>query len=517
MIDPSTYESSKNGIAFDSGGVPGDLIDQPGFETFASGGTPTYNEAVGSDWADAYFSGTIDWPELEIESAEDDIDESDRLALFEINPGKFTSIEFEETQEQVDAAREQYINVVSGRRESILSPRFTKQRLAEKRKQYEVYRDRAGREAARILLTSGYTRTDLEYLSIDGNTAEGDKLVDLIEQRSHEDSQRKLLKGAYNWWAKQSGGRLWSKGTRNKILAMLPVGAAAVAFGPVVGGAVGGFAARTIIRGTVGAHFDRKSQRYGEGSKEKIAKLAEDEKFLTSGHLTDTALMKKADGETLTTADVTAVIEGTTSRMVANNRKKLGAAILMGAFLGRAASVVGSDLLGHHVASSLAHSKADNIKDHSVHTEHTPHSHQSHSAVGHISKHTATETTKPHVVPRSKTVKNPQGSSSNSNTSSSKSGSSASNNTPTGTGQAVTQPNPAAYQAYGGEYPWNYFANHYGSNDASDRIISLAQQAEAHGWQVNSFAHGINSMVSPNGTVYSTTPQIISALEYFDN
>ncbi len=64
----------------------------------------------------------------------------------------------------------------------------------------------------------------------------------------------------------------------------------------------------------------------------------------------------------------------------------------------------------------------------------------------------------------------------------------------------------------GSQYPWDYFAKTFGAEKATPMIEQLAQKLRDSGWQVNSFEHGINSLVSPNGKVYNTTQGIVSAL-----
>jgi len=66
------------------------------------------------------------------------------------------------------------------------------------------------------------------------------------------------------------------------------------------------------------------------------------------------------------------------------------------------------------------------------------------------------------------------------------------------------------------EYPWDYFAQHFGANNATPMIEKLAGLAQKAGYKINSFQEGINSIVSPNGTVYNTTQGIVSALLKFN-
>jgi hypothetical protein len=66
------------------------------------------------------------------------------------------------------------------------------------------------------------------------------------------------------------------------------------------------------------------------------------------------------------------------------------------------------------------------------------------------------------------------------------------------------------------EYPWNYFAQQFGADKATPMIEKLAGLAQKAGYKINSFPEGINSIVSPNGTVYNTTQGIVSALLKFN-
>ena len=71
--------------------------------------------------------------------------------------------------------------------------------------------------------------------------------------------------------------------------------------------------------------------------------------------------------------------------------------------------------------------------------------------------------------------------------------------------------------APGEKYPWDYYANHYGAAKATPMIERLANVAKQKGWKINSFDRGINSMVSPTGQIYSSTEQIVEALQSFNN
>ena len=309
---------------------------------------------------------------------------------------------------------------------------------------------------------------EAEYLSIE------------IARARIEQSGNKLLSGVYRWFDTKLQTNLLSKAGLKDLFTsqgmkdflkrtgamsaiMIPVGigagiAGSVALGPIAGAVAGAYLGRGIARGIANNKITR------EGRTASNAQFDSIDEFKS---LTDRA--SKIDMLKDSTSAITEVIGDKTDSLTRRNRRRTLGAVAIGAGTGLVGGVIGD--IAHNVLNSGTSGTTQSLKP------------ISHSAK--IPKHTAAT---PHPADTLTSNKTPN-------------------------------IDPSQYADYQNQDPWNYFASpdHGGAANATSTIEALANKAQVAGWRVNSFSSGINSIIAPNGTVYHTTPEIIAALEYFNN
>lgn len=410
-----------------------------------------------------------------------------------------TSETLKDLNQQLDSARREYAKMLALRHERhgvIFSKRYSKAKISELEKKYFGLREKAGVEAAILIQGARGENVNeeqmlkqmLEFI-VATAADEGLKLADLTLAYETQTRDTAKFKKFYSWIARQGivGKTLIIAGVSIPLglAAGLTAGAIlAPAFvGPVVGGVLGGFATRGLARGLIASKIQS-----GVAGQTGTGSLGNNQEFAKQYGLYQKAKANPAEhSRVFTSQKIAESINASNEQDVNRDRRRAAGAIAVGAALGALAGLI--DLSG------VFHSVHGAITNHGVgnnhHTSTTSPGHGHHGKPGgHHGKPSRENHPKPQHESHPKTH-----------------------------GLNPNEINPANYSFTGNEYPWNYFAHLYGNENATDKILYLVKKAQSAGWKVNGLPNnnGISTMVAPNGRVFSGTPGIVAALQYFNH
>ncbi len=244
---------------------------------------------------------------------------------------------------ELTEARHEYARLTVRRRD--ISTIGHKKELEVARKRYESAINRAGAEAARILVEAGADQKDLKYFATDEVVHEIEGMDAETRQEETELNDSKRLKVFYDWWARQ-GGKLLSKGTLKKGMVMAGIGsvpglvaglAGAALLGPVGGAVVGAALARGVARSLTGAKINKEADARSVGQVQ--SQMDSSEAILDLGRL--------QSDELPTAESITSRIEQRTNKQVRRNRRRMGLSAVIGALGGAIGAGVGHEITGH--------------------------------------------------------------------------------------------------------------------------------------------------------------------------
>ena len=374
------------------------------------------------------------------------------------------SNELQKLNIQLVAARSVFAQATAERKGKGHSFKYSAKKVAALETRYKSLLTDAGKMAGEEMKAAELSSEQILAASRFGVAVEQNELMKRIYHERIVKAEKSPLKKFYQFWAKR--GKASKIGMM--VVAGIPISAAAAFTVGALGGGVAGaglfaLAARGISKGLVGSKLNQKAEGYKTGDiKETIGIETQATEAKTADLLDskfydkdETTGIKTLKGYSPTAEDVTSIVREETEESVKRNKKRTYTAIGFGALFGAAGGLLTLDHpFGSGSGNPVTHSLAPK--------------------------------------PVGAATPNLEGLS-----------------------QLNIVGNPSQYDSY--QYPWNYFADKFGADQATPKILELAQKAQAAGWTVNGTPNGIANIISTNGTSYSGTPEVIAALEAFDH
>lgn len=365
--------------------------------------------------------------------------------------------EYQELREEMDIAREEFASLAARRRGATFGFYSTQSRLERAEARYCMARDRAGAYVANYFEKQGRTTEEIRHLAIAARALEAMGLTKDVLDHQLALAEGRKLKGFYDWWARQGGHNFFSKAGLKGNLKK-GLAMAAIGFIPGIGlGMVGAAVLGPAVGGVLGASL---ASRVGRGIMgAKIDKNAESPAVATvqNNEQFNNDLDRFYDNPD--DLGTTAVTEGVMDLTERSIDRNRGR-VAKAASVAAIAGVAGG-IAGHYIHDIFR---------------------------GNISRPNTG------LSPTSGAV----------------------DSTP-----AVRVPEIPNFGQLDDRMPWTHFADRFGANSATPRILAAVEKARSMGWQVEGNGQGggqgaIVRIVAPNGTQITDISQMNLLLDYFD-